>query len=125
LRLEAPDGSSNRALVGYTGDTGPSDSVNTFLTGCSLLVSECALDDPPEMDGHLSPRGVAALAAIARPELLVLTHVYPPQAPHSAARAVQQAYSGPVVAAQDGLRLMVDPEGRVTRLPVDPSAGPV
>jgi len=93
-------------VVGYTGDTGPSEDVARFLAGAHVLVSECALTDPPEMDFHLSPAGVAEMARLAQPETLVLTHVYPPLTPEEAVRQVSTAgYGGRVVAAFDGLRL--------------------
>jgi len=94
------------AVVGYTGDTGPSGGVAAFLKGCDVLVSECALTDPPEWDLHLSPVGVAEIASVAKPGLLVLTHVYPPIEPEDAASQVTAAgYGGRVLAARDGLRL--------------------
>jgi ribonuclease BN (tRNA processing enzyme) len=94
------------AVVGYTGDTGPSEGVATFLQGCDILVSECALTDPPQWDLHLSPAGVAEIASVAKPGLLVLTHVYPPLQPEDAAAQVTSAgYGGRVLAAKDGLRL--------------------
>ncbi len=94
------------AVVGYTGDTGPSEGVAAFLKGCDVLISECALTDPPEWDLHLSPVGVAEIASVAKPDLLVLTHVYPPLEPDDAAEQVTSAgYEGRVLAAKDGLRL--------------------
>lgn len=67
----------DRAVVGYTGDTGPSDDVADFMTNVDVLVCECSLLDDEVGDNHLSPGRVAALAARAGPELLLLTHIYP------------------------------------------------
>lgn len=106
--------------VGYTGDTGPSPEVCEFLRGCDALVAECALTDPPEIDGHLSPRSVADLALAVEPELLLISHVYPPQTPGEAVAHVAHRYPGRVEAARDGLRVRVAEDG-VTVLP--PSAG--
>ncbi|MEX2467663.1 MAG: ribonuclease Z, partial [Gemmatimonadota bacterium] len=50
----------NDEVVGYTGDTGPSEAVASFLEGCGLLLSECAWSDPCEGSGHLSPERVSA-----------------------------------------------------------------
>ena len=104
------------AVVGYTGDTGPSPSLAGFLAGADVLVSECALTDPPPMDFHLSPAGVADLARVAQPGTLVLTHVYPPLRPEEAVRQVAAAgYTGRVLSAYDGLCIPlegVDPQGR-------------
>lgn len=89
--------------VGYTGDTGPSEEVAGFLAGSELLISECAFPDPPPDDNHLSPRSVAEMARTAAPDLLLLTHVYPPQTPEEAARRVaEEGWGGRVEPARDG-----------------------
>lgn len=97
--------------VGYTGDTGPSEAVAGFLAGCDVLVAECALADPPEIEGHLSPKLLAELAVDARPELLVLTHVYPVQTVAEAVARVADRYDGAVVGAWDGMRITIGPGG--------------
>lgn len=103
-RLELPAGT-----VGYTGDTGPSPELAGFLAGCSVLVAECGQTDPPGMATHLSPAGAAALAEEAAPELLVLTHVFPPLTPQEAVLQVRRAgFGGRVMAGADGLRVPVD-----------------
>jgi len=97
-RVDFADGA-----LGYTGDTGPLPGLGEFLSGCDLLVAECAQPDPPALDIHLSPQGVAELASEAAPGLLVLTHVYPPLTPSEAERLVKAAgYRGPLVAPDDG-----------------------
>lgn len=69
------DGAS--ASVGYTGDTGPSESLGGFMRGADVLICECSLLDSEVADNHLSPSSVASIASVARPRLLLLTHVYP------------------------------------------------
>jgi ribonuclease BN (tRNA processing enzyme) len=89
--------------VGYTGDTGPSEELGPFLAGCDAVISECAFSDPPPDGAHLSPASVAALARVAEPRLLLLTHVYAPQIPEDAARSVgEHGWPGRVEAARDG-----------------------
>jgi ribonuclease BN (tRNA processing enzyme) len=107
--------------VGYTGDTGPSEDVARFLGGCDVLVAECALTDPPGMDRHLSPLLVAELARTARPDLLVLTHVYPEQTPLAASERVSAVYQGRVVPARDGMRIVIGADGPL----VDPKPAAV
>jgi ribonuclease BN (tRNA processing enzyme) len=97
-RLEAKG-----AVVGYTGDTGPSDAVAALLRGCDVLLAECTQADPPTMDTHLSPARLAALARATRPGTLVVTHVMPPLTHEEAAARVSERYDGRVVAARDGL----------------------
>ncbi len=102
--------------IGYTGDTGPSDAVGAFLSGCAVLVAECAIPDPPGRDDHLSPSGLADLARTALPDLLAVSHVYPPLTPERAAAEVRRLWAGDVVAARDGLRIVLDSDVRI----VDP-----
>ncbi|HET9948665.1 MAG TPA: ribonuclease Z [Longimicrobiales bacterium] len=107
--------------VGYTGDTGPSREVADHLAGVDVLVAECGMTDPPSVDTHLSPARLAELAGHVRPRLLVVTHVYPPQQPDEALARVRARYEGPAVAAYDGLRVTLRPEGPVVDAP--PGAG--
>lgn len=102
-RVEGPEGT-----VGYTGDTGPDPEAAAFLAGCDVLVAECSLPDPPRMDTHLTPGTVAELAGVARPGLLVLTHLYPPLEPSRVPDRVRGAgYEGEVVVGTDGMRVRV------------------
>jgi len=92
---------------GYTGDSGPSTELGSFMRGVSALVCECSLHDSQASDNHLSPARVAALAAAARPRLLVLTHIYPHfRTGHDVARLVVEAgYAGNTCIAREGLRV--------------------
>jgi len=111
-RVDAEDG----AAAGYTGDTGPSEKLGEFFAGVRLLVSECSLADPPSLDTHLSPAGVAELARAVSPDLLLLTHLYPPLRPHRVPKLVQGAgYAGRVLVAEDGTSVEVG-EGRAELL---------
>ena len=103
VRLEVANWS-----VGYTGDTGPDRTLGSFLRGVDVLISECAHPDPAPPGRHLSPVSVAAMARRARPEKLVLTHMYPPLDAGSAASLVREAgYRGNVVCASDGERFVL------------------
>lgn len=92
------------ARLVYTGDTGPSDALGSWAHGCDLLLAECSLPDDRAMDYHLTPSGVAALAARAEAKRLVLTHLYPPVEGVDIPAAVARTYRGPTVVAQDGDR---------------------
>jgi ribonuclease BN (tRNA processing enzyme) len=104
VRLEGAWGA-----LGYTGDTGPSDAVAALMAGCGVL------------ETHLSPLGVAGLARVARPGLVVVTHVLPPLEPEAAVAGIRRAYDGPVVEGRDGLRVSLR-RGAAT---VDPPPGPL
>ncbi len=97
-RLTGVDG-----VVGYTGDTGPSAALGSFLEGVDVLICECGSAEVGERPGHLAPEDVADLARVAQPTVLVLTHVYPPQTPREAAARVRSVYPGRVVAGLDGM----------------------
>lgn len=99
-RLRAAEGGA----LGYTGDTGASETLGTFMAGVDVLITECSLFDDQVGDNHLSPERVAAIARAARPRVLVLSHVYP----HVRAAAdpcglVREAgYEGDVRLAEEG-----------------------
>ena len=61
----------------YTGDTGFSDEVAVFAQAADVLLTECSLPEDEAMAGHLTPSQVAAMARIALPRRLLVTHVYP------------------------------------------------
>ena len=95
--------------VAYTGDTGQSGVLGDFLAGSDLLITECSHPDPPTVDGHLTPSGVAALARMCAPALVVTTHVYLTQSPDDVPELVRQAgYAGPVLAGYDGMRVVLE-----------------
>lgn len=102
-RLETAD-----ATLAYTGDAGFSEELGAFLGGTDLLIAECSLPDALAMDSHLTPSRVAALARIAQPQHLLLTHIFPPLEGEDLPRLVRQAgWTGPIEVAYDGLRLRV------------------
>jgi ribonuclease BN (tRNA processing enzyme) len=61
----------------YTGDTGFSQDLAIFAQATDALLIECAVPDDEEMETHLTPSQVAAMARIALPKRLLVTHVYP------------------------------------------------
>lgn len=103
--------------LGYTGDTGPSDQVASFLKGCDVLIAECNVPDADAIETHLSPTTLAELASVAEPDLLAAVHVGPAHAPEEAVKRVSERYGGAVVAGRDGMRITLGPDGPV----VDPT----
>lgn len=95
--------------LGYTGDTGPSRDVGRFMSGCDVLIAECALPDGSAIPTHLSPSSLAELAGEAGPGRLVVTHVYPQLDAMAPLDRIRDAgYTGDLVRARDGLALVVD-----------------
>jgi len=109
--------------VGYTGDTGPNAGLAAFLAGVDLLLAECALPDPPSLENHLTPAGVAAMAEISSPSLLLLTHLYPSLDRREVVALVRAAgYSGPVEVAEDGWTGLI-PSSPLMKPPNGPATG--
>lgn len=101
LRIELPGG-----VVGYTGDTGPEPELGAFFERADVLIAECAVPDPTDLDLHLSPESLAVIARGARPRLLVATHLYPDLDPDAVPDLVERAgYTGRTVIGRDGLRI--------------------
>ncbi len=95
--------------VGYTGDTGQNPMLGDFLAKSDLLIVECSHPDPPPVETHLTPSGVAALARQVSPSLVVTTHVYPALSPDDVPKLVSQAgYDGRVVAGYDGMSVVLE-----------------
>ena len=77
----------------YTGDTGPSDRVAQLARGADVLLAEAAHPEVPDLPPalHMTGRQAGELAASARVDRLLVTHVpawLDPDAQLAAARAV-------------------------------------
>jgi ribonuclease BN (tRNA processing enzyme) len=86
----------------YTGDTGPSEPLAEWASGCDLLVCECSLPTGMNVPGHLSPELCGDLAAAAAPKRMALTHFYPPVERVDIQAIVGSRYAGPLTLAFDG-----------------------
>ena len=102
---------ADRTVV-ISGDTGPSDEVARQCGGCDVLVHEVYSAErfrgrPPAWQRyharyHTSTTEVAALAAKARPKMLVLYHqLYWGATDEDLVREVQRGWNGLVVSARD------------------------
>ncbi len=117
--IDAPDGTR----LAYTGDTGPSTSVEDGVRGADLLLVESALglaahDDPER--GHLTPQEAIELARRADARSAILVHYGPARKPEMDALC---AAAGPWVrTAVDGLTVTVKP--RPGRDPRTDGSGP-
>jgi len=92
----------------YTGDTGPSASLARWAAGCDLLLAECSLPDDRGIAVHLTPSQAGALARETQCKSLVLTHFYPPLDTAQPARGAAGTYAGPIAAARDGDRFVIE-----------------
>jgi ribonuclease BN (tRNA processing enzyme) len=92
----------------YTGDTGFDAALGEWATDCDLLLCECSLPAAMAIPHHLTPEQAGSLAAIARPRLLALTHLYPPVEQVDVRALVSGQYGGPVVIADDGWTIDIE-----------------
>ncbi|MFZ5452093.1 MAG: MBL fold metallo-hydrolase [Thermodesulfobacteriota bacterium] len=99
-RVEA----EGKALV-YSGDTDESDSLVALAKGADLLVLECA--NPFKVPGHLTPPEAGRLAARAGAPRLVLSHFYPPCDEVDILALAAGEYSGEIIKAEDGMKMVV------------------
>jgi ribonuclease BN (tRNA processing enzyme) len=118
--IDAPDGSR----LAYTGDTGPSASVEEGVRDADVLLVESALglaahDDPER--GHLTPEEAIDLARRARARSAILVHYGPARKPEM--DKLCEAAGPWVRTAVDGLTLTVRPAAERERVP-EPSATP-
>ncbi len=90
-----------RRLV-YTGDTGYFPALAEWASGCDVLLCECSLPEAMAIAEHLTPEQCGALAELAGPRRLVLTHFYPPVETAEIQAAVAARYTGPLLVARDG-----------------------
>jgi ribonuclease BN (tRNA processing enzyme) len=95
-----------RSVV-ISGDTSPTPAIAEACRGCDVLVHEVYCDPPGPQGGyyraaHTSASELAALAAQAKPKLLVLYHqLYNGCTDAALLQQVQEKYSGAVVSAKD------------------------
>lgn len=89
----------------YTGDTGYDPGLAEWARGCDVLLCECSLPEAMAIAEHLTPEQCGALAEIAEPGHLVLTHLYPPVLDVDIRSAVSARYRGRVTVAHDGWQI--------------------
>ena len=92
----------------YTGDTGPSDDLAQWARGADLLVCECSLPAAMQIPEHLTPEQCGALAALAAPKHLALTHFYPPVEQVDVRAIVGRDFGGPITLTADGWHYEVE-----------------
>lgn len=102
-RVTAPGG----AAVVYSGDTDVSEALTGLAEAADLFICEAALPDGHKVSGHLTPSLAGKMAAEAGVKQLVLTHFYPECDAADIAGECRKSYGGPLVLAEDLLRLAV------------------
>lgn len=91
----------------YSGDTDVSDNLVELAKDADLLICESALPDGRKVAGHLTPSLAGEMAAKARVNQLVLTHLYPECDAADMEGQCRKTYSGPLILAEDLMRLTI------------------
>jgi ribonuclease BN (tRNA processing enzyme) len=99
-------GRGRRVVI--SGDTGFDPGLGVWAEGSDVLLCECSLPDAMALPTHLTPRQCGAIAAIAQPKRLVLTHFYPPVEAEDIVAQVAEHFGGPVVLSHDGWSLELE-----------------
>jgi len=96
--------SDDRTVV-YSGDTDKTENLVTLAAGADLLICESAMPDEKKVPGHLTPSLAGDMAARARVKKLVLTHLYPECDQVDLRAQCRRTYQGPLVIAEDLMRI--------------------
>lgn len=100
-RVTSPGGKS----VVYSGDTDVSENLVALSKDADLLICESALPDELKVQGHLTPSLAGEIAARANVRKLVLTHFYPQCDLVDIEQECRKTYSGPLVLAEDLMKI--------------------
>lgn len=91
----------------YSGDTDYSAELERFADNADLFVLECALSDPFQSEGHMSPHKVIRLLKNIRVTKTVLTHFYPVVDTVVAETNIASETNRNVVSGYDGMVVII------------------
>ncbi|MBI1870356.1 MAG: MBL fold metallo-hydrolase [Chlamydiae bacterium] len=91
----------------FSGDTDFSETLAQWAKGTDVFLLECSFPDSKKVKGHLTPRGVAQMAALSNPGKLILIHFYPPCDKVNVLKEVEKLYKGNVLLGYDGMKTTV------------------
>jgi ribonuclease BN (tRNA processing enzyme) len=106
VRIKTPGG----RIVFYTGDSRLTDDLVKSAAQSNVLVSESSFleaEKGQNKAGHMSARDAGRLAADARAEKLVLTHLWPKDRPEELLAEASREFSGEIEVARPGMVLEV------------------
>ena len=103
IRMQAPTG---RSIV-YSGDTDYSEDIVSLSQSADLLILEASFPEGQKVKGHLTPSEAGMIAEKAEVGKLVLTHFYPECLGTDIGAECRKNFTGEIVLASDGLRVIV------------------
>ncbi len=102
FRIEVED----RSLV-YSGDTDYSPELVSLARGVDWLILEATRPDHQKLKGHLTPTLAGQMAREAGAGNLILTHLSPHHGDIDPAPSARKEFPGRVIAALDGMRIVI------------------
>jgi ribonuclease BN (tRNA processing enzyme) len=103
--------SADGAVMTYTGDTGPSDDIETIARDADLLIVEASWQDADLASGkqpfHLTARQSAEHATRAGARRTLLSHFWPGTDRNVSREQAAEAYDGELLLAEEGLTVEV------------------
>jgi ribonuclease BN (tRNA processing enzyme) len=100
--------SAGGITMAYTGDTGPTEEVETIARGANLLLSEAALQDQEEPPWfHLTARQAGEHAKRAGAERLALSHFWPTHDREVSREQAAEVFEGPLALLDEGSALEI------------------
>ena len=91
--------------IAFSGDTDLCDGVIDIAKNVNIFVVECSFPNSQKQKGHLSPKEVSYIANKAKPDKLVLSHMYPPCDSINIKEELE--YQGDVIVAEDGMSIKI------------------
>ena len=98
--------SDNKNIV-YTGDTDYTETLIEFSSDSNVLIIECSLPDRLKKKGHLTPSEVARIANGAKPDKIVVTHIYPTSDDDKIIEQIKKETACESVLAEDFLEIEI------------------
>jgi len=103
--------SADGAVMTYTGDTGPSEEIETIARDADLLIVEASWQDSDLASGkqpfHLTARQSAEHAKRAGARRTLLSHFWPGSDRNLSREQAAEAYDGELLLAQEGMAVEV------------------
>jgi ribonuclease BN (tRNA processing enzyme) len=96
------------AVLGYTGDTGPTPETDDLARDADLFLAEATWQDMPDiLPFHLSARQAGEAAARVGAKRLMLTHIWPSLDQEVSKQQAAEAYAGEILLATEGMRIEI------------------
>ncbi len=92
-------------VICFSGDSGYCQELIRLCHQADLAVLECSHPDEHAVEGHLSPSLAGKIAESAGVKKLILNHFYPDAESSNLVEVASKFYSGPIVLAEDGLKI--------------------